>query len=182
MIKSKDRAGWFGASDTSKIMGKWDTETFTAFWLEKLGLAKKTFTTSAMAAGTAKEHQILNALGIDKRDRQIRKRKYRLRVNLDGEKRECIYEVKTYSATAFKVSKAYWYQAQVEMFAAGKPLKIAAYKMTEDDYRNFFLPVDMERLTLVPVEYDAAWIETEYLPRLRRLTDCLKKGVFPRED
>ena len=37
MIHNHDRSGWFGASDTSTIMGNWATETFRKWWLEKLG-------------------------------------------------------------------------------------------------------------------------------------------------
>lgn len=178
MIRSHDRSKWFGASDTSTIMGSWDTVTFARFWLEKAGVIRRDFSTKQMIAGTYYEHRILDAIGISKRDRQIKKRNLRLRVNLDGEDELTIYEVKTHSS-GFKVSKAYWRQAQVEMFATGKCLVIVAYQMTDGDYKNFFNPIDIERITLHPIEYDPDWIENEYLPRLRILVDCLTKGVRP---
>lgn len=180
MIRSKDRSGWIGASDTAMVMANWKTPTWHKWWATKLGVATNTVATTAMLAGTYYEHPILDALGVRRRDRQIKIRRLRLRVNLDGED-EIIHEVKTYGKDTFKVSRNYWMQAQVEMFAARKRLVIDAYRLTEEEYRNFFLPIDKERLSEHPVEYDAAWIKEQYLPRLRILADCLRRGVFPRE-
>lgn len=178
MISSHDRSGWFGASDTNIIFGSWDTKTFAKFWLEKLGLVQDTYVSDAMLAGTHYEHRILDHMGVSRRDRQIKKRSLRLRVNLDGES-DIIYEVKTHSAPEFKVTAAYWRQAQVEMYAARKPLTIAAYRLTEADYINYYSPIDSERLSLHPVPYDPDWISTEYLPRLRYLSWCLKRRKTP---
>lgn len=125
------------------------------------------------------EHRILAAMGISRRDRQIKRRRLRLRVNLDGETREEIHEVKTYGGDQFRVSRAYWMQAQIEMFAAGKPLVIDAYRLEPEDYRNWFRPIDPTRLSAHPVAYDRAWVDTEYLPRLEILAEALRKGVFP---
>ena len=180
MIAIKDRSGWIGASDTAMVMGNWRTPTWHKWWAIKLGIVRKDLTTRAMLAGTYYEHPILDALGVRKRDRQIRIRRLRLRVNLDGEDRR-IHEVKTYGKETFKVTKAYWQQAQVEMFAARKPLCINAYRLTEAEYGNFFLPIDPERLSEHPVDYDPRWIREEYLPRLRILAKALKKGVYPNE-
>lgn len=180
MIHDQDRSGWIGASDSAVVMGNWCTKTFARWWMEKLGLRKNTFTTVAMQAGTAYEHRILDHLGVWQRDRQIRIRRLRLRVNLDGEA-ERIKEIKTYGGE-FRVSKAYWQQAQVEMFAAKKPLDIVAYKLEPEDYANFFNPIDPGRLSIYPIDYDREWIEQEYLPRLRYLAWCLRRKRWPRED
>ena len=180
MIHSKDRSGWIGASDTAMVMANWSTPTWQKWWATKLGVATNNATTTAMLAGSYYEHPILDALGVEMRDRQIKIRRLRLRVNLDGEN-EIIHEVKTHGKEIFKVTRAYWMQAQVEMFAAKKQLVINAYRLTEEEYRNFFLPIDKERLSEHPIEYDEAWIKEKYLPRLRILAKCLKKGVFPRE-
>lgn len=179
MIKSKSRSGWFGASDTAMVMGNWNTATFRKWWLVKLGLAESDFTNRQMAAGTAYEHRILQNLGISVMDRQIRCRCLRLRVNLDGETATEISEVKTHGKPVFKVTKAYWMQAQVEMFATRKKLRIVAYRMTEEEYKNYFLDIDRERITFHPIEYDAAWIEDEYLPRIVYLAHSLRKGKMP---
>ena len=119
MIRNHDRSGWFGASDTATIMGNWNTDTFSRWWLVKLGVRKDRFVTPSMQCGTAYEHKILDALRVKIRDRQIRIRSLRLRVNYDGESRQLITEVKTHSKPVFKVTKAYWQQCQVEMFASG---------------------------------------------------------------
>lgn len=179
MISSQDRSGWFGASDTARVMAPWSGNTFSDWWLVKLGVRENTFTSIAMQTGTYKEHQILDFIGVRDRDRQIKKPKLRLRVNLDGEDAYMVHEVKTYHKDTFSVSKAYWQQAQVEMFATGKQCRIVAYQVTDEDYKNYFLPIDPERLSYHFIQYDAAWIETEYLPRLRYLAECLRKGVWP---
>lgn len=180
MIRTQDRSGWIGASDTAMVMSNWKTKTWRHWWAVKLGITSDHITTAAMRVGTYYEHPILDALGIRRRDRQIKIRRLRLRVNLDGEDK-LIHEVKTHTAEVFKVSKAYWQQAQVEMFAARKPLVINAYRVTEEEYRNYFLPIDPERLTEHPIAYDAAWVKEQYLPRLKILAQCLRKGVFPLE-
>ena len=179
MIKSKSRKGWFGASDTAMIMGNWNTATFRKWWLVKLGVAENNFTNRQMAAGTAYEHRILHAVGVFDTDRQIRCRRLRLRVNLDGETREEVSEVKTHGSAVFKVTKAYWMQAQVEMFATRKKLRIVAYLLTDEEYKNYFLPIDAARISYHPIKYDPAWIEDEYLPRLVYLAYCLRKGKMP---
>lgn len=179
MIHDHDRSGWFGASDTSKIMGSWSTKTFELFWREKLGLYVNAYTSLEMKTGTHLEGKILDAIGIRRRDRQIRIPELRLRVNLDGEDRRLIHEVKTHKKPEFKVSRPYWMQAQVEMFASRKGLEINAYQVTPEEYDNWLLPVSLDRITTHPVEYDRVWIESEYLPRLKYLAGCLQAGKWP---
>ncbi len=181
MIQSKDRSYYIGASDTSMVVGNWATKTFENWWLEKLGLNKNNFSTEATKAGNNYEHKILDSLNIEglEKDKQIIID--RLRVNLDGNTNTCIYEVKTHKLEKeFKVSKQYWRQAQVEMYASKiYKLFIVAYALNNNDYMNYFNNIDKERLQVIPVEYDKKFIEEEYLPKLEILTDCLKRGVFP---
>jgi hypothetical protein len=134
-----------------------------------------------MDAGTFWERRILSALGISKRDRQIRRRRLRLRVNLDGESKTTVTEVKTHQDDLFKVSRKYWMQAQVEMYATRKKLHIAAYRLLPGDLYNYYAPFDEERLTVHAVTYDEQWIREEYLPRLRVVARCIKKRRWPSE-
>ena len=180
MIASQDRSGWFGASDTAKIMGNWNTKTFQTFWMEKLGLHKNEFTTKEMRAGTEYEHRILESIGVTNWDRQIKMEELLLRVNLDGES-DRIHEVKTHKKPVFTVTKPYWQQAQVEMFAAKKPLEIVSYQMTEADYNNYFNPIDPKRIGRWPIQYDPVFIAA-YQQRLAYLADCLRKGVWPNDE
>lgn len=181
MIQNQDRSYYIGASDTSMVVGNWTTKTFEKWWLEKLGLNKNDLKTEAMQTGTNYEHKILEALGIEnlEKDKQIIIN--RLRVNLDGNTDTCIYEVKTHNIEKeFKVSKQYWRQAQVEMFASNiHKLYIVAYGLQEDDYKNFFNTIDKDRIKLLQVDYDEKFITEEYIPKLEILTRCLKEGVFP---
>ena len=181
MIQSQDRSYYIGASDTSMVVGNWTTKTFENWWLEKLDLNKNSFSTEATKAGNNYEHKILDSLEIETlhKDKQIIID--RLRVNLDGNTDTCIYEVKTHkSEKEFKVSKQYWRQAQVEMYASKiHKLFIVAYALEEQDYNNYFNEIDKKRIQLIPIEYDEKFIESEYLPKLQILSKCLKKGVFP---
>lgn len=172
---------YIGASDTSMVVGNWKTKSLENWWLEKLGIRKNSLKTEAMQAGNNYEHKILEALEIDNLEKDKQIIIDRLRVNLDGNTNACIYEVKTYnSGKEFKVSKQYWRQAQVEMYASGiHKLYIVAYALEENDYKNFFNKIDKSRIQLIEVEYNESFIKKEYLPRLEMLTKCLKEGCFP---
>ncbi len=182
MIQSQDRSGYIGASDSSMVVGNWDTKTFEKWWLEKLGLHKNTLNTESIKAGNNYEHKILEALELDglEMDKQIIID--RLRVNLDGNTDTCIYEVKTHKADKeFKVSKQYWRQAQVEMYASGiHQLYIVSYALNGNDYINYFNEIDKNRLSMHKIDYDENFIENDYKPKLAVLTKCLKEGVIPK--
>ena len=183
MIKNKDRSKYFGASDVSKIMGNWDTKTFMNLYLVKLGARVEDFTNTYLMAGNAYERKIAQSLGLKmKFDRCIKIPKLRLRVNLDAETKDCIYEIKTHKQTEKKWQPptSYWQQCQVQMFATGKhKCKLVAYPMTDENYENFFLEVDNEKVEVFDIEYDEEWINNEYLPRLVYLAECLKKRKTP---
>ena len=184
MIQSQDRSGYIGASDTSFVVGNWQTKTFESWWLEKLGLNKKQLLSEAIKAGNNYEHKILSALNIPelKFDKQIILD--RLRVNLDGNAKDCIYEIKTHNIDKeFKVSKQYWRQAQVEMYAYNtRNLYIVSYSLQERDYNNYFNEIDLDRIQFHKIEYDKEFINNDYLPKLKILMECLKKGTFPRKE
>lgn len=181
MIQNQDRSNYIGASDTSFVVGNWKTKSFENWWLEKIGLRRNSLNNEAIKAGNNYEHKILESLQIEglEMDKQIIID--RLRVNLDGNTKTCIYEVKTHKADKeFKVSKAYWRQAQVEMYASNiHKLYIVSYDLIEQDYKNYFNEIDKNRLKLHEIEYDENFIKNEYLPNLEILTKCLKEGVFP---
>lgn len=184
MIASKDRSGYFGASDTDKIVGNWKTATFEKWWLTKLGILHDDFQNDYLLAGTHYEHRILDALGIPiEKDKQIIIEDLKLRVNLDGNTEDAIKEVKTHKADKpFSVSKKYRQQVCVQMYATGLlKADIVAYPLTDKEYKNYFLPIDKEKIQEIPITYDAEFIERVYLPRLEYLADCLRKGVFPNE-
>ena len=163
------------------VVGNWNTKTFEKWWLEKLGLSINHLNTDAIKCGNNYEHLILEALEIPEleKDKQIVIGK--LRVNLDGNTPDCIYEVKTHKADKeFKVSKQYWRQVQVQMYASGiRKAYIVAYDLGDKEYNNFFTKIQKERIKLIPIEYDESFIKKEYLPKLKILTDCLEKGGFP---
>ena len=184
MIANHDRSGYFGASDTDKVIGNWKTKTWENWWMQKIGINSDHFDNKFTIAGTNWEHRILDSLQLPdlEKDKQIIIEDLRLRVNLDGNTPNRIKEVKTYQwAKGWKKTPPkYINQVQVQMFASNiHEADIVAYGLEEADYDNFFRELDRNRLQEIPVQYDQKWIETVYLPKLRILADCLKRGVFP---
>lgn len=185
MIASKDRSGYFGASDVDKVVGKWTSKTFEKWWLQKIGINTDHFNNKYTLAGTNFEHKILDSLGIPiEKDEQIIIEDLKLRVNLDGFYDGCIYEVKTFANDkGFKVSKKYRDQVNVQMFAKRtRNAKIIAYGLLEEDYDNFFNEIEKDRRHEFNVEYNEKWINTVFLPRLKYLARCLINGTFPNEE
>ena len=183
MIKDHDRRYWIGASDTSMVMGNWTTPTWEKWYRKKLALNKDRFETEAMKVGSVFEHKILEFIKAPTWDLQVTIPEWGLRVNYDGTGDNMIWEVKTHSIP-FKVTKAYWQQAQVEMIAWTRAfgilpkLEIVAYLVTEEDYKNFFTAIEEKRIERFPVEYDPKFAE-EYLERLKHLNGAIRKGVMP---
>ena len=183
MIEDHDRSGWFGASDTDKVIGNWNTETFKKWWLQKMGVDNSHFNNRYTAAGTHYEHRILESIGIPMElDRQVIIEELLLRVNLDGNDDTTIYECKTFIwEKGFKLPRKYVNQVQVQMYATGlRRAKIVAYGLLEEDYGNFFREIDPQRLQIFDIEYDERWIHEKYLPKLTYLAECLREWVYPR--
>lgn len=183
MIADHDRSGYIGASDTDKVIGNWKTKTWEKWWLQKLGINTDHFDNRYTVAGTNWEHRILDSLRLPdlEMDKQIIIEDLKLRVNLDGNTPFRIKEVKTYQwEKGFRVPQKYRNQVQVQMYVSGIfGADIVAYGLEEADYDNFFREIDRNRLQEIPFMYDLPWIDTVYLPKLRILADCLKRGVFP---
>lgn len=186
MLKNLDRSRWIGGSETHYVMSNWQTKTFMQFWLLKLGIQDNKFSNVYTMAGNAYERKIAESLGLKmKFDRCIKLPKLRLRVNLDAETKDCIYEIKTHKATEkeWRPPTSYIQQCQVQMFATGKhKCKLVAYPMKEENYDNFFLEVDKDKVEVFEIAYDEHWIQTEYLPRLMYLAECLKKRKTPNKE
>lgn len=185
MIADKDRSGYIGASDTDKVMGNWKTKTWLQWWMQKLGINTDRFENRFTKAGTNWEHRILESLQIPGMtlDEQIIHENLRLRVNYDGTTDSCIYECKTYQwEKGFHLPKKYIQQVQVQMYSRGTyRATLVAYGLEEADYDNYLRPVDPGRRQEFDIVYDPSWINTEYLPRLRRLAECLNQGKLPAE-
>ncbi|MBO7240200.1 MAG: hypothetical protein J6V23_06935 [Bacteroidaceae bacterium] len=184
MIASQDRSYYIGASETDKVIGNWKTKTWFNWWMQKIAINNDHFDNVYTLAGTHFERRILENLGILMEfDKQIILEDLRLRVNLDGNTDDCIYECKTFIySKGFSLPQKYINQVQVQMFASGiHQAKIVAYGLVDEDYNNFFRPIDEERLHIFPISYNAEWIEKVYLPKHLILRDCLVKGVLPDE-
>ena len=182
MIASQDRSEYFGASDVAFIVGNWKTATFEKWWMQKIGINRDRFDNKYTLAGTYYEHRILESLDIPMEfDKQIIIEDLRLRVNLDGNDTDTIYECKTYKwEKGFKMPKKYIQQVQVQMFASGlRKAKIVVYGLLEGDYDNYFHPIDPKRRDEVIITYDERWINEVFLPKLKYLAECLNEGRFP---
>jgi len=181
MIKNQDRSRYIGASDTSFVVGNWETDTFFKWWQSKMGLNfRPKFQNRYTLAGTFYEHALLDTIPLVEKDKQIIIPELHLRVNYDGNVGDKIIEVKTFKDDKeFKVSKTYWRQAQVEMYAMGsKELTFLAYPLSEEHYKNYFIPIDKRKRIFIPCEYDPQFIR-EYLPKLKYMGMCMEHGRFP---
>lgn len=183
MIRSKDRSGYIGASDTKYVIGNWETKTFKKWWLEKLGLSKNNFSNKYTKAGTYYEHKIVESLNIPliKLDEQYIYGK--IRVNLDANTERKIYEIKTYmyeKGFDIKKHKDYVNQVQVQMYVSEiHNACIVAYGLIDNDYINYFNEIDKERISEYEIEYNEKWIKEEYLPKEKYLEYCLEKQKMP---
>ena len=181
MIKNKDRSDWIGASDTSFVMGNYETPTFKRWWMEKLGW-NNDFKTKPMLAGSFYEHRIIDAvIPHTEKDKQILIPEYRLRVNLDASDNDTIYEIKTYKyENGYKVSKSHFNQVQAQMWAAKYNRGvIIAYGLEKDDYTNYFNDIDADRVCKHEIKPDPDFIRL-YLPRLEYLKKCMDIGKMPK--
>lgn len=196
MIKTLDRAGYFGASDVKNVMAaNRSTATWKKWWEVKMGTREPDIiSTKEIEAGNKYEHPILRSIHEDMRlDGQIIYDKYKIRVNYDGWHNGTIYEVKTHHAEKeFEVSNAYWQQCQVEMFVYQEMYKqwflppfeqlyLVSYGLNPDDYDVPWdkIEIDPNRIVYHPVKPDKAWIKGEYLPKVKELARALKKGKYP---
>lgn len=191
MITSKDRSGYFGASDTEMILTKFYNKSFMDWWDIKTGKVEKHYNNLAMQAGTIYEHPILDKLALERGinmelDKQVVIEDLKLRVNLDGNDETTIYECKTRKAIDWKMPQKYINQVRVQMFATGLKGVIVDYLLTDADYEaasyDRVLEIDIERITLTRIEQDERWLNEVYLPRLTYLSQCLKENRTPSEE
>ena len=182
MISSHDRSGYFGASDVGYIVGNWNTKKWLDWWKIKTGISRNDFSTIYTTAGTYWEHRLLEFINCPEMDKQVILEDLKLRVNLDGNSENTIYEVKTYIAEkGYKPPKKHIEQVWVQMYATGyRQAYIVSYGLTKEDYKNFFRDIDKTRLKLHKVDYNAEWVLNVFLPRLTELASHLKNGTLPR--
>lgn len=193
MISNKDRAYWFGASDSLKIISpNHSTKTWQSWWRVKCGIEEPEFTGNKYTdAGTRFEHPILEAFDKDiNKDRQLIIEDKRLRVNYDGDKNGIIYEVKTHKIEKpFEITPYIEAQVQTEMYVWQecrddfKGLRILSYGMTEEDYNNdspTVDDVDPDRIKVRKVKYKRRKVE-HFLECLDPLVEKLKEDINGKE-
>lgn len=178
MIHDYDRSHWFGASDSKYIMDTSQSSiSWNNWWKVKCGIERNLFTGNIYTkAGNTYEHSILKSyVPHVVMDRQIIIPHLRLRVNLDGNTEDSIYEVKTYQIDKkFEVTDGYYYQAQIQQLAwklepsirfkdcegcpdvIGKnlPLEhhyILAYGLYPDEYYAEFTDEEIEK-GMIPID------------------------------
>jgi hypothetical protein len=182
MINDNDRAYWFGASDSQKVLTpNHATKTWQQWWRVKCGLEEAYIGNMYTAAGSRFEHPILECFDptINK-DRQLIVEELRLRVNYDGDKDGIIYEVKTHKADKpFEITPYVQAQVQTQMYAWQecrddfKGLYILSYGLTETDYRNgnpTAKDIEFDRIKIHPVKYK---YPKKYLKCLKALVEEL---------
>ena len=194
MIRDHDRAYWFGASDSQKILTpNHYTKTWQSWWRVKCGLEEPEFTGNRYTdAGTRFEHPILECF--DKNinmDRQLIIKDLRLRVNYDGDLDGVIFEVKTHRADRpFEITPYIYAQCQTQMYVWRecrddfKRLYVLSYALVSDDYENVDPSVDdidFDRIKVHKVKYNKKHIKN-YLKALSPLAEELKEYIKEEED
>lgn len=175
--KQESRIGIFGASETSLIMSNKRSKTYQTFIKQKAGvIERQELDNKYIDAGNVLEHQIIRwlektyNLTIEK-DKQIILEDECLRVNLDGNTDDCIFEIKTrnthYGFGDTKPPKSYWQQIQVQMFASNiKQAKLVILYLYDDDYDNLLgYEIEEKNIKIFDIEYDQEFI-SEYLINL----------------
>lgn len=211
MITTFDRSYWIGASDTRFVMAaNRTTKTWLTWYNIKLGLDDTLFGGSIYTRmGNLFEHPILKAIDENMNtDRQLIIPKYNLRVNYDGDLNGSIYEVKTHRGDKnFEVSKQYYEQAQVEMFAWKQYLKdsehycdwhirehlepfekltIVSYALNVEEYSRLEIyergeaeiEIDKSRIKFHEIKYDKGFI-SKYKPAVKSLAKKIRNGDTP---
>ena len=187
MITNTDRSRWFGASDTSYVVGNWDTPTFRDWWSIKCGFPSPHYESRAMKVGNLMEIPIIRKIErVEGRKIKLGKHplytvKNRLRVNYDGLTRDSVVEIKTSRHGFDTVPLNYWRQCQVLMYRTHRErADLYCYTMLPIDYDcPYITEIDYKRLKCFEIPYDQDFIEDTYLPRLGYLADCLRLGTYP---
>lgn len=199
MIHSHDRSLWVGASDIEELIALYNSDKTNAhsnFVAVKTGLIDNpNIKTIYMTAGDLYERQIVDFGEVDKveYDKSILVPKYSLRVNLDGNTDNKIIEAKTKKFTGkiyfdkrSSLWKRYYLQVQAQMFAWREYYEqditavIKAYYLDPLDYEavrvyNKPLPIDPERLEIIPVKYDDFTVKNMIIPALEFISPHLSK-------
>lgn len=200
MIHSQDRSGYFGASDTAKVLSKnRSSMTWQNWWNVKLGIEESDFKGNIFTeAGNKYEHSILTAISKEVNfDRQVILEDLKLRVNYDGDLDGTIYEIKTHRADKnFEITNAIYGQCQVQMYTWQEAVKkelldqdgnalpelkklyVVSYPLMPDEYSRDVenIEIELSRLKFKEVKYDKHFIKADYLPNLKELARALKKG------
>lgn len=187
MITNQDRSKWFGASETSIIVGNWNTQTFHDWWTIKCGYKLPKYTSWAMQLGNILEIPIIKKLEqcenrrIRLGRRPVYRRRLRLRANYDGITDGFVVEIKTSKHGFDKVPKNYWQQCQVLMFATKRyDADLYCYTLIDEEYDcPYFAEIDGKRIRYFRIKYDVDFINNDYLPKLKYLAYCLRKGIYP---
>lgn len=194
MIKDDDRAYWFGASDSQKILTpNHNTKSWEQWWRVKMGIEEQEFHGNEYTrAGQMYEHPILDAFDRDiNKDRQLYLEDLRLRVNYDGDKNGIIYEVKTHKIeNPFEITPYIYAQCQTQMYVwkeiSTTPfinLYILSYGLTAEE-RRILSPVDADRIKVHKVKYSKGHMKRflkSLKPLVERLDNMRKPSIMQAE-
>lgn len=197
MIHSHDRSLWVGASDIEELIALYNSDkanTHSNFIAVKTGLIDNPNIKSLyMKAGDLYERQIVDYSEVEsiEYDKSIAIPKYSLRVNLDGNTPSKIIEAKTKKFAGevhfdrrSPLWKRYYLQVQTQMFAWREyfgqeaTAVIKVYYLDALDYEAVRLyktplPIDSERLEIIPIKYDDFTVKNMIIPALEYISPYL---------
>lgn len=149
MITTRSTYGYIGGSDANRLFGSFETETFRAWWQERLtGISLTSFSTIDTAVGNIMEAKVLDEVGVlpEHRNIFIKKEGSMAGINTDALCPDFYHEVKTsvpenvYNWLNGKaISAAYRRQVMHGLYVTGRRVgKLHVLPITREEKRNIF--------------------------------------------
>ncbi len=209
LINERSLQGYIGGSDAIRVHGTWETDTFKRFWRERLTGIKETanFQTVDTAAGNIMEPEILRAVGIPEQFWNIYFPPKETMAGINTDAFDGIYhEAKCINVDeasrwvlGYTISAVYIQQVKHGLFVTGaQEAHLHVCMLTKDEKRNPF-SVDASERT-VTFKFDRGFFDYKkesedakkkgkespvtlwhYERMLVHLTECYKKGIFPKD-
>lgn len=149
MITNRSTYGYIGGSDANRLFGSFETETFRAWWQERLtGISLTSFSTIDTAVGNIMEAKVLDEVGVlpEHRNIFVKKEGSMAGINTDALCPDFYHEVKTSVPEGvydwlrgMAVSAAYRRQVMHGLYVTGrKAAKIHVLPLTRAEKKNVF--------------------------------------------
>lgn len=197
MINERNIQGYIGGSDSVRVHGSWETKTFVSFWRERLSGFRESnpFDTIHTAAGNIMESEILSAVGIDKKFWSV---EFPAKETMAGCNTDAfdgrLHETKTVLSEegmrwviGYSIPATYMYQVMHNLFVTkAEEVLLHVCLMTPQEKINPF-SIENVRERVHTFRFHKSYFDKTkvtmamYGAFMEHLTDCYRRGVFPRD-